>query len=116
MLNNFIIDNSTTLWNLFSVFSVFLQRIVGAVSAFETLQLLGSLIKWKRKKYIATYFDNCMAVYLLHQQLIYCSISLLLGVPVFVHVLINFIISIGLSLLISLVLMRFRPTRFMIGC
>jgi len=57
-----------------------------------------------------------MQVYLFHQQIIYVFITLLNGIiNPYLNAAINFAASLVLSLLISALLMKFRPTRFLIG-
>ena len=116
VMNKYIDGYGTKLWSIISVLTIFLQRIFGASAAFVILQLLGNIIRWKDSKVCGVYFKNSMAVYLLHQQLIYLSLWLLNGIPIFIHIIINFGFSLVLSILISLLLMRFRATRYMIGC
>ena len=116
VLNLFIDGSGLKLLSIISILTIFLQRCIGACAAFVILQLLGNKIRWNNSKVCGVYFRNSMAIYLFHQQLIYCSLWLLNGIPIYVHIIINFVFSIGLSILISLFLMKYRLTRYLIGC
>jgi len=94
----------------------FLLHIVGAVMAFVVLQKIADLIKWKERKTIGFLGKNSMPIYLFHQQIVYVFIVLLNGkVNPFIHAGINFIGAMLIALLISVLLMKFRWTRFLIG-
>lgn len=88
-------------------------NLTGAVMSFVILQKIAPKANFRMLQKLATY---AMPIYLFHQQMIYLFIFLLNGVvhPV-LHSVINFIGGLGISLLISFLLMKFRLTRHFIG-
>ena len=57
-----------------------------------------------------------MTIYLFHQQTIYYTILAFNGyLPIPIHIGVNFVVSAGVSLLLALVLTRFKIGRFIIG-
>lgn len=94
----------------------FLLHIIGALMAFVVLQKLANRVNWKESKVFSLLSKNSMPVYLFHQQVIYVFISLLNGaINPYLHAVINFIGAMGISLLLSTLLMKFEWTRFLIG-
>ena len=94
----------------------FLLHIIGALMAFVVLQKLANRVNWKESIVFSLLSKNSMPVYLFHQQVIYVFISLLNGViNPYLHAGINFIGAMVISLIISILLMKFKWTRFLIG-
>ena len=57
-----------------------------------------------------------MPVYLFHQQIIYFAIILLNGkVNPWIHMIANFAIAVTGALIISIILMKWKITRFLLG-
>ncbi len=102
------------LFRLLSLGSGAAVHLLGAVAAFAVLQRLADRIRESR---VLEFFGrHSMAVYLVHQQLIYFSIGLLNGrVPPVLVVLGNFVISIGISTGFSLLMEKRKWTRFLLG-
>ncbi len=90
-------------------------HVFGAIAAFVVLQKLANHVRWKNEtmQFIG---DKSMTIYLFHQQIIFFVIYRLNGVasPYLVAFL-SFAISFGLSLSISALLLRWNPTRFLVG-
>lgn len=94
----------------------FLLHAVGAVMAFSVLGLIAKGIKWKESKVFMAFSDNSMVIYLFHQQIIYFTITWLNGVvSPEINTLVNFVVSLFLSILIGFVLRRFKVTRILVG-
>jgi len=94
----------------------FVLHIVGALMAFVLLQNLADRINWKQSRIFALLSQNSMPIYLLHQQVVYVFIYWLNGIlNPYVHVTFNFIGAVLISLCISLLLMKFKWTRILIG-
>lgn len=104
------------IFKFFNLGFTFLLNIIGALMAFMVLQKLANRVNWKESKLVSLLCKNSMPIYLFHQQIVYVLISLLNGVisPYF-HVGINFIGAMSISLMISVLLMKFKWTRFLIG-
>ena len=97
--------------------ATFCVHIIGAIMIFVVLQKLANVfINWNESKAFMICSNCSMPIYLLHQQLIYFSITWLNGiVNPYVNSLVNFVLSFGISLIISSVFMKFKTTRFLIG-
>ena len=90
--------------------------VCGAISAFVVLQRIATKVNWYKNKIFLLFSKNSMPIYLFHQQIVYIFVYLLNGVVnPYVNSLVNFVAATGISLLISVVLMRFKTTRFLIG-
>ena len=114
-----VLENTNTNILIIKLFSNVLSvvlNITGAIMAFVVLQKLAGYGNWKNnRKYL--FICKCsMPVYLLHQQIIYFSLVLLNGlINPYLHAVINFICAMFVSLLLSAILLKYKPTRFMIG-
>lgn len=94
----------------------FLLRIVGALMAFVVLQKLADRLMWKDSKVFGVLSKNAMPVYLFHQQIVYVFLCLLNGMlNPYIHAAVNFVGVMGVSLLLSMLMAKFRWTRFLIG-
>ncbi len=92
----------------------FLTNALGAVMAFFVLTRLGE--KLSDNKTVKWFSKISMPVYLFHQQIIYVTAVCFNGIlNPYIHSLVNFILSFGISVIISVVLMKFKATRFLIG-
>lgn len=95
-------------------FSILLN-ILGAVGAFVLLQRFVNRF-CKDSKVLSFFSKNSMAVYLVHQQVIYFSIGWFNGlVPPVVLILLNFIIALGVSTVFAVLMSKTKVTRFLIG-
>lgn len=91
-------------------------HIWGAVGAFVVLHKLLLILPAFGQIFFASISKYTMPIYLLHQQIVYVVIYYLNGlVNPYINAMANFIISLTLSTLMSVVLMRFKLTRFLIG-
>lgn len=78
--------------------------------------MLASHFEWKSSKLICGLMPYTMPIYLFHQQIMYFTISALNGkVSPFTNASINFVVALGLSIFISVFLMKWKATRFLIG-
>ena len=94
----------------------FVLHIVGALMAFIILQKIADHVKWEDNKFFRLLSKNSMPIYLFHQQVVYLIIYWLNGVlNPYIHATVNFIGAMLISLVISLLMMKFKWTRFMIG-
>ncbi len=94
--------------------NVFLH-IVGAVSAFVLLQRFVNRFV-QGNKVINFFSKHSMVIYLVHQQLIYFSISWFNGVvPPVTLALINFVFSLAMSTVFSVLMHKTAVTRFLVG-
>ncbi len=92
-----------------------LLHIIGAVSAFVLLQRFVNRFL-EGNKIIDFFGKHSMVIYLIHQQLVYFSIGWFNGVvPPVILVLINFVFSLTLSTIFSVLMHKTKITRFMIG-
>ena len=89
---------------------------LGAIMSFVIFERLFFILPNRIQKRFNTIAKFSMPIYLFHQQIIYFVIYLLNGKisPVLICF-INFIISLCGALIISIVFMRFKVTRFLIG-
>jgi len=94
----------------------FVLHIVGALMAFFVLQKIAGLIRCDERKTLKFLGTHSMTVYLFHQQVVYVLIHLLNGaVNPYIHSGINFIGAMLISLLLSMLFMKFKFTRMLIG-
>lgn len=94
----------------------FLLYIVGALMAFIVLQKLAERIHWEESRLFGMLSRNSMPVYLIHQQIIYIFIYHLNGiVSPYIHAGINFFGTMVIAVLVSILLMKFKWTRFLLG-
>jgi len=94
----------------------FLLKVIGAIMAFVGLQKLADKVNWRTNKLFSLFSKNSMPVYLIHQQLVYCSIYLLNGlVNPYVHSLVNFAFAMVGSVAVSVLFRRYKLTRALIG-
>lgn len=94
----------------------FVLNVVGALMAFVVLQKIADRVSWKQSRVFNFLGKHSMTVYLFHQQVVYLCILLLNGaVHPYLHVTINFVVAMGISLCISVLLMKCKWTRILIG-
>ncbi len=89
--------------------------IYGALAAFILLQRLAGVIRWDNRVFGFISGKN-MIIYLFHQQFIYFTLRLLNGlVGPWLHACINFVFSLGCSLLLALLIQKSRVLSFLVG-
>ncbi len=94
----------------------FALYMLGAVMAFYVLQTIARAVDWKNSRLFMLLSRHSMTVFLLHQQLIYVTLHAFNGlVSPWLNVLINFVFALGISLGLSVILHKFKVTRFLIG-
>lgn len=92
-----------------------LTRIIGSMMAWTAIQRIANKVRWKDGVFQKMYLNKSMTVYLLHQQIIYCSLFFFNGVNPYLHMGLNFVISLSMSIGIASFLMKTRQTRYLIG-
>lgn len=99
-----------------TIISGFALNIVGAVMSFLVLQKMAEIAKWKNSKVFTKLSEFSMPMYLFHQQIIYFTITIFNGrVNPCLNACFNFLIATVLSMLFSVVLMKFKITRMLVG-
>lgn len=94
----------------------FVVHMVGALMAFAVLQALAERLLWQKSRVFSCLTNYAMPVYLFHQQIVYLCIYWLNGVlNPYIHASLNFICAMSVSLAISALLMKFKPTKILIG-
>ena len=107
---------SGTVWNLIAIMLNMILHGTGAVMAWTTLQTLAANVNWKESKAFEKLSFYSMPMYLFHQQIIYFTITWLNGkVNPWINTGVNFILALAGSFLISVFLMKWKTTRFLIG-
>ena len=108
--------NRGTVWSLIAVLLNLILHIVGAVMAWTSLQALANKVNWKDSKACKTLSSYSMPMYLFHQQIIYFTIIWLNGkVNPWINAGVNFFAALVGSILLSVVFMRWKVTRVLIG-
>ena len=99
-----------------SIGMTFMLHVVGALTAWTSLQALASRICWQDSKAFKTLASYSMPMYLFHQQVIYFTIDWLNGkVNPWIHAGVSLGLAIAGSLIISAILMRWKVTIFLVG-
>ena len=115
-LSEFVSDYDGIFFALFKLGIAFVLHIVGALMAFVILQKLATKVNWKDSRVFSIFSKNSMPVYLFHQQIIYLSVYFLNGkLNPYLHATVNVIVALLISLSISLIMMKFKWTRLLIG-
>ena len=91
-------------------------QLIGAVMAFLVLQKLAGCVGWKQNKLIKGFSQISMPIFLLHQQIIYFSISLFNGhVNPYVNAIINVAFAIVGSAVITKLFYKVKVFRVLMG-
>ena len=115
-LTRWLTENDPSPFNILYHGFTFALHICGAVSVFVILQDIADKINWKKNKIFVFLAKLSMPIYLIHQQIIYFFIVCLNGViHPFLHVGVNFICVLSISVIVSALLMKWKITRFLIG-
>lgn len=94
----------------------FLLHVIGAMMAFVILQRIAAHFDWNNSRVFRFLCQRSMPMYLFHQQIIYFFIVLLNGViSPYLHVAVNFVGAIFISIIITTIFMKFKVTKFLIG-
>lgn len=111
-----LIPDTRLIFELLSLAVGFLENVAGAIMAFTCLAKLSTHCKWKDSAVFCFLSRLSMPVFLFHQQVIYFVIFYLSArLNHYLCALIAFAVAFSVSVAISIVLMLFRPTRFLIG-
>ena len=103
---------------VFKLLTLGCSVILHIVRAVGTFILLQRFVNRLQKNRIIDFFRmHSMVIYLVHQQLIYFSIGWFNGVvlPV-ILILINFVFSLTVSTIFSVLMYKTKATRFLVGC
>ena len=107
--------SSSIIFKMANIGLQFFLHIVGAIMAFQCFQKLTMLIK-PENKLLQSLSNLSMPIYLVHQQVIYFFIYFLNGVVnPYINALINFVGALIVSIFISVLLLKFKATRFLVG-
>lgn len=115
----FIVDNivqeEKNIFHLGIITGLFLH-ISGALMAVYVLKEIAKSLRWKENTLFNLLSKYSMSIYLFHQQIIYITLTYFNGkVNPYIHVGINFFVSILGAFIISYFLRYFRITKFLIG-
>lgn len=114
--SNLLSYNNSLICKLLSIGLSFACNMIGALMAFVVLQKIAAKFDCRNNKLTNHLSKYAMPIYLFHQQFVYFFISVLNGVVnPYLNAAVNFIGSLTLSLLLSVFLMKFKITRFLIG-
>jgi hypothetical protein len=112
----FVCPQSTLVFKLIHLGLEFVMHMVGSVMAFVILQAIAARIPWKKSKFFMLLAANSMPMYLFHQQFIYFTLTALNGkVMPEINALINFAVAVAGGMLLSVILMKWKATRALIG-
>lgn len=110
------LSNSVILYKLLNLISLYSAHVFGALMSFFMLQWLANKVDWKNNRLFMFFSKHSMTIYLVHQQIVYFTIIWLNGkVNPYLHAFVNFVIALTLSSFISILLMKFKTTRILIG-
>ena len=117
VFNRTIDTSSAIMMGVASIIQLLLH-LAGTMFAFGFLQMLANMLNkgLANSKIWGTLSENAMGIYMFHMQIIYFTLFVFNGKlhPVS-HALVNIIVSLSLSLAISMVLRRFKLTKFLLG-
>jgi fucose 4-O-acetylase-like acetyltransferase len=110
IVKHHVLDNNVT------DFCSLIVHVLGAISAFIILQIVGHRIKWYNSRSFQELSKRSMIIYFFHQQIIYFSIVVFNGcVNPYIHAMLNIFFSLSISLIISIPLLHFKATRILVG-
>lgn len=93
-----------------------LLKIVGIFMIVSILLYLADRVSWKENKVFKFVSKRSMLVYLFHQQLIYFTIVWFNGVVnPYMNAFINFIFSLGISLIMATIILKSKTLKIMFG-
>lgn len=104
------------IFKLMSAGTGFVLNIIGSIMVWTTFQTIGNHCKWENSKILSFLSDKTFILYLLHHQIDYLVIHLFLGkVNIYIVLILNLLISLGLSILLSMLILKFNWSRFLFG-
>lgn len=111
-----IASKTGIIYSLLNLGFTYLMNITGSLMAFYVLRDLSTKFDWQNSKSFNKLSDKTMIIYLFHQQVIYFTIILLNGkIPPLLNMLVNFITAMLISYIISVLLLKNKTTRMLIG-
>lgn len=91
-------------------------QVLGAIMAFIILQTIASNVNWQKSTLLQKFTQKSMAIFLLHQQIIYFTIYWFNGVVnPYINAAINFVVAVVGAYIISAVMFRYKPIRVLMG-
>ncbi len=112
----YICMKDAIVFKLISIGVRFILRVIGVIMSFSILQKVANTFKWQTNKIFSLISNFNMPIYLFHQQIIYYTITYLNGkIHPYWNMLINFVLSLSISLLISYIIKQFKPGKILIG-
>ena len=115
-----IVFINTLNYNLLHIVSLMLKSLISIFEVSSIYYFCTKLVTLKKinmgSKLYKILEDNSFGVYLFHQQIIYFTIILFNGIvhPI-IQVFLSFVISLGISLFISVILKKNKITKFLFG-
>lgn len=107
---------SGIIYTLLNLGFTYLLNIMGSLMAFYVLRDISTKFDWQNSKLFNRLSNKTMIIYLFHQQVIYFTIILLNGkIPPLLNMLVNFITAMLISYIISVMLLKNKTTRMLIG-
>lgn len=111
-----VVQKGEIVFKLLSLILQYSVHVFGALMSFFVLQWMAEKVNWRDNKFFAILSKQSMTIYLLHQQIIYYTISYFNGkVNPYFNVIVNFSVSLLVSSLLSTILMKYKWTRVLIG-
>lgn len=111
-----IVPYQNIVWKLLRVGMTALLNILGAISSFVVLQYIANNTNWENKKLVNAFIKYSFPIYILHQQMSYLLAIKLNGlISPYIQVTINFLFTLVVSLVLSVLLYRFKPMRLLMG-
>ena len=108
--------SNSLFFKAFTAFLALVLQVVGAVMAFVVLQAVSNKLRWQDNCIFKKFSNKSMAIYLLHQQIIYFTIYWFNGVVnPYLNAVINFVLAVLGSYIISAVMFRYKPMRVLMG-
>lgn len=108
--------NEGTFWSILNVGLSFVISIFGTLMVWTLFQLIGNHCNWENRSVLQYLDRRSFVIYLFHQQVVILSVFLLYGkISDVVLILINIASSLGISLLISELILHIKFIRPLFG-
>ncbi len=117
ILSRHIVVDSTIKMGIYLIVQ-FVLHIVSVIFMWGLLQKIATsfYIKIKKSKRWRVLAENSMGIYMFHMQIIYFTLYIFNGILIpSIHAIVNFSFAFVISLLITMVLKKYKVTRFLIG-
>ncbi len=112
----FVNRQSGSIFAAISIIVSFILNCIGVFMVWSSFNFIYEKSNIAESKFVSFLSTKTMTIYMIHQQLIYVSIYLLFDkINLYFLGLINFVLSFGIALLISMVVLRFNATRVLFG-